>query len=57
LNLQDGVVQIIYNGTPISLIRAADEEHTETITGTAIIQMEVNDKVSDSLYFLLHEMN
>ena len=39
------------------LAHRGDDSNKATITGTAIITMEAGQKVSDSLFFLLHETN
>ena len=55
LSLQDtgvlGRVKIIMEGTKVSSIDDNDQSNAATITGTAIVDMQSGQKVSDSLLF------
>ena len=46
-----GATQIVVDGTSVSKIHDGDFSHYTTLTGTAIVEMEPGQKVSDSLLF------
>ena len=54
-SLQDpyvkGHVKILMEGSVVSFIADNDQSNTATITGTAIVDMQPGQKVSDSLLF------
>ena len=50
-----GYVKIVMEGNTVSYIADYDTSNQATITGTAIVDMQPGQKVSDShLFFMLH---
>jgi hypothetical protein len=47
----------VLDGQDMSIVQDWDIPNIATITGTTIITMQPGQKVSDSLFFLLHETN